>query len=108
MKFSLCTGIDAPMKTLLENWKLWIPKVIQKAKVEVCSSRSVLFQYSIVAELAEKTPEELIECKCILLACTNYNLITYYRPCCIFHAGKNDEQKIKDIRVTDIDFGGAV
>ena len=62
-EFSLCTGIDAPMKTLLENWKLWIPKVIQKAKVEVCSSRSVLFQYSIVAELAEKTLEELIECK---------------------------------------------
>ena len=62
-EFPLCIGIDAPMKTLLQNWKIWIPKIIQKAKLEVCHSRNALFQYSIVAELAEKTPEELTECK---------------------------------------------
>ena len=68
-EFTVCIGVDAPMKTLLQNWNIWIPKIIQKAKLEVCNSRSTLFQYSIVAELAGKTPEELIQRK---RSCTSY------------------------------------
>ena len=63
-EFGTCISNDTPMKTLDQNWKFWIPKIIKKAKLET-GGRSTLFQanLSIVNELAVKSSTELLECK---------------------------------------------
>jgi len=62
--FASITLMEDPMKNFMAKWKIWIPKIYEKVKLEAGLHRKTYLSFlPLISEYADKSTEDICEGK---------------------------------------------
>ena len=62
--FASITVMEDPMKSFMANWKIWIPKIYQKVKLEAGLHRKTYLSFlPLISQYEDKSVEDICEGK---------------------------------------------